>query len=136
MCIMIFFFFFFQAEDGIRDLTVTGVQTCALPIGLLAAVISAQGDHQQMTQDELAETCHQELAQQGLVAESPLWMRVIAEKRATITCAPGVARPGVETGIPGVLLAGDYTDPEYPPTLEAAVRSGLRAATKILTKEI
>src|SRR2546427_6869554 len=27
-----FFCFFFQAEDGIRDLTVTGVQTCALPI--------------------------------------------------------------------------------------------------------
>src|SRR5579862_9940264 len=27
-----FFFFFFQAEDGIRDGTVTGVQTCALPI--------------------------------------------------------------------------------------------------------
>src|SRR2546427_8671099 len=27
-----FMFFFFQAEDGIRDLTVTGVQTCALPI--------------------------------------------------------------------------------------------------------
>src|SRR5207248_6097486 len=28
----IIFFFFFQAEDGIRDRTVTGVQTCALPI--------------------------------------------------------------------------------------------------------
>src|SRR2546430_13112049 len=28
----VMFFFFFQAEDGIRDLTVTGVQTCALPI--------------------------------------------------------------------------------------------------------
>src|SRR5688572_30690670 len=28
------FFFFFQAEDGIRDLTVTGVQTCALPISM------------------------------------------------------------------------------------------------------
>src|SRR5689334_24542263 len=28
------FFFFFQAEDGIRDGTVTGVQTCALPIYL------------------------------------------------------------------------------------------------------
>src|SRR2546430_6128028 len=27
--------FFFQAEDGIRDLTVTGVQTCALPISKL-----------------------------------------------------------------------------------------------------
>src|SRR2546421_4761523 len=29
---VIVFFFFFQAEDGIRDLIVTGVQTCALPI--------------------------------------------------------------------------------------------------------
>src|SRR2546430_14969386 len=28
----VYLFFFFQAEDGIRDLTVTGVQTCALPI--------------------------------------------------------------------------------------------------------
>src|SRR2546427_947519 len=28
--------FFFQAEDGIRDLTVTGVQTCALPISVTA----------------------------------------------------------------------------------------------------
>src|ERR1035437_10480512 len=28
----LFFFFFFQAEDGIRDIGVTGVQTCALPI--------------------------------------------------------------------------------------------------------
>src|SRR5216684_7292969 len=30
------YFFFFQAEDGIRDVAVTGVQTCALPISLLA----------------------------------------------------------------------------------------------------
>src|SRR2546422_6628406 len=29
------FFFFFQAEDGIRDVAVTGVQTCALPISEL-----------------------------------------------------------------------------------------------------
>src|SRR2546430_5850617 len=31
-CLFCVFFFFFQAEDGIRDLTVTGVQTCDLPI--------------------------------------------------------------------------------------------------------
>ena len=30
--IALFLFFFFQAEDGIRDIGVTGVQTCALPI--------------------------------------------------------------------------------------------------------
>src|SRR5437762_6225005 len=39
---MIFvFFFFFQAEDGIRDTSVTGVQTCALPISLSSAVRDA-----------------------------------------------------------------------------------------------
>src|SRR5690606_41058669 len=32
VCILSSFFFFFQAEDGIRDFHVTGVQTCALPI--------------------------------------------------------------------------------------------------------
>src|SRR6266478_7872472 len=40
-------FFFFQAEDGIRDLTVTGVQTCALPILLrrpVNVVFEVEGD--------------------------------------------------------------------------------------------
>src|SRR5690348_17501889 len=32
ICMVFFFVFFFQAEDGIRDGRVTGVQTCALPI--------------------------------------------------------------------------------------------------------
>src|SRR5207245_3527302 len=35
---IIFYFFFFQAEDGIRDATVTGVQTCALPISCYNAL--------------------------------------------------------------------------------------------------
>src|SRR2546430_2912944 len=38
-----FCFFFFQAEDGIRDLTVTGVQTCALPIYRLIDQIGRGG---------------------------------------------------------------------------------------------
>src|SRR6266567_6709857 len=40
------FFFFFQAEDGIRDLTVTGVQTCALPIFRVAAAARESGERQ------------------------------------------------------------------------------------------
>src|SRR5256884_2978037 len=40
------FFFFFQAEDGIRDVAVTGVQTCALPI-LLCAIGSSTGTEDQ-----------------------------------------------------------------------------------------
>src|SRR5256886_9352312 len=37
----VWYFFFFQAEDGIRDLTVTGVQTCALPISRTAPATRA-----------------------------------------------------------------------------------------------
>ena len=97
--------------------------------GRMACVISAQGDHQQLSLDELAQACERELAAAGLVEGKPQWARVIAEKRATITCAPGAKPlPKMES----VLFAGDYTDPEYPPTLEAAVRSGVRAAQSIL----
>src|SRR2546429_3402985 len=40
---MIYFFFFFQAEDGIRDVAVTGVQTCALPISSIMSKKLAEG---------------------------------------------------------------------------------------------
>ncbi len=97
--------------------------------GRLACVISAQGDHQQMSLDEIAERCHRELAAALPGLGKPQWSRVIAEKRATITCSPGVK--AMPTALDGVSFAGDYTDPEYPPTLEAAVRSGIRAAQAI-----
>src|SRR5256886_8038588 len=50
--------FFFQAEDGIRDLTVTGVQTCALPISSMAT--RTQKDVQQRL-DELREQVNHHL---------------------------------------------------------------------------
>jgi squalene-associated FAD-dependent desaturase len=96
--------------------------------GRLACVISAQGNHQQMSLDEVCELCHRELSQALPGLGKPLWSRAIAEKRATITCSPNLQRPSIQTSRPGVYLAGDYTDPVYPPTLEAAVRSGVRAA--------
>src|SRR5699024_4685273 len=39
----VFFFFFFQAEDGIRDRNVTGVQTCALPMSYLGRTFDEKG---------------------------------------------------------------------------------------------
>src|SRR5438270_5041549 len=43
-CELMLLYFFFQAEDGIRDLTVTGVQTCALPIsGVTLAEVCESG---------------------------------------------------------------------------------------------
>jgi hydroxysqualene dehydroxylase len=99
--------------------------------GRLACVISAEGAHQRMTLDELAQACHRELAQVLPTLERPRWMRVIAEKRATVACTPGRELPREDMLPAGISLAGDYTDPEYPPTIEAAVRSGVRAALKI-----
>src|SRR2546422_5145363 len=40
-CGRVYVFFFFQAEDGIRDVAVTGVQTCALPISFCRSAIPA-----------------------------------------------------------------------------------------------
>lgn len=100
--------------------------------GRFACVISAQGDHQQMSQDELAQACHRELSEYDLVKEGPVWTRVIAEKRATITCEVGLKKPAMESN--GVWLAGDYVDPDYPPTLEAAARSGVRAASALASR--
>jgi squalene-associated FAD-dependent desaturase len=99
--------------------------------GRLACVISAQGEHQQMDNAELAERCHDELAAVLPRIGRPQWSRVIAEKRATITSSVNRMQPKLQPR-PGVFLAGDYTDAEYPPTLEAAVRSGVRAAKSVL----
>jgi squalene-associated FAD-dependent desaturase len=96
--------------------------------GLLACVISAQGGHQDLDRATLGSALHRELAAALPGLPEPSWSQVIAEKRATIASTPGLRRIGPQTPLEGVLLAGDYTDPDYPPTLEAAVRSGLRAA--------
>src|SRR5204863_256949 len=48
--------------------------------GLIACVISAQGDHQQMTRDELAANCHRELKAAHPQLPDPQWTQVIAEK--------------------------------------------------------
>src|SRR5688500_19117001 len=45
MYILLFIFFFFQAEDGIRNYKVTGVQTCALPIYLRIQEVELALEH-------------------------------------------------------------------------------------------
>jgi hydroxysqualene dehydroxylase len=97
--------------------------------GLLAAVISARGGHQNVSQDLAASAMHAELAAFLPGLPQPLWSRVIAEKRATFSCRPGLARPGNQTAVDHLYLAGDYTSSDYPATLESAVRSGALAAS-------
>ena len=101
------------------------------PKGLLAAVISASGAHQQLTKEEL--TARIEIELKAALGELPSlrWSQVITEKRATFSCTPALARPRVATAIPRLLLAGDYLAGEYPGTLEAAVLSGVAAASMV-----
>lgn len=61
---------------------------------------------------------------------------VTREQRATFRQGPGTAvlRPGPETRIPGLYLAGAWTDTGWPATMEGAVRSGLAAARELLSR--
>src|SRR6266566_7053704 len=79
------FFFFFQAEDGIRDYKVTGVQTCALPIclrggrrarfglGVTRSVDAAKGSH--------------------VAAEEPIETRPIARNPQSVFVTPNLSPP-------------------------------------------
>jgi squalene-associated FAD-dependent desaturase len=96
--------------------------------GLVGAVISAEGAHQELGQDELGLRVHQELKRRLGGLPEPLWQRVIAEKRATFACTPSLKRPPQATALRNFFLAGDYTASDYPASLEAAVRSGIRCA--------
>jgi len=60
----------------------------------------------------------------------PVLLRVLAEKRATFRCAPGLLRPPAQVA-PRLVAAGDYVDGPYPATLEGAVRSGEVAAALV-----
>ena len=57
------------------------------------------------------------------------------EPRATFRAVPGTARlrPGPRTPVPGLYLAGAWTDTGWPATMESAVRSGLAAARAALS---
>ncbi|MCH7342104.1 hydroxysqualene dehydroxylase HpnE [Pelomonas sp. CA6] len=57
--------------------------------------------------------------------------QVIAEKRATFSCTPGLRRPPARVA-PGLWAAGDYVQGPYPATLEGAVKAGLAAAEAAL----
>jgi len=61
---------------------------------------------------------------------------VVKELRATFSVAPGIerVRPPAATYFPNCFLAGDWTGNGWPPTMEAAVRSGYRAAELIAAR--
>lgn len=98
--------------------------------GLMSIVISSEGKHMGMDDDTLIKMVHNEIA---VLFSNKLKLQnsfVIREKRATFSCEINIndIRPKNSTPITGLTLAGDYTDTQYPATLEGAIRSGLNAA--------
>ncbi len=103
------------------------------PEGMVCCVISAHGAHEAMERDELILAVHAQLEHElARRLPAPEWSQVIVEKRATIACRPGLLRPGIRTPLPGLWLAGDYIESDYPATLESAVRSGTACAAAVL----
>ena len=108
-------------------------QLDARQTGLLAVVISASGEAAAQGHEALAQAVAAQLAQVLRMPKlaQPTWTQVITEKRATFACTPDLPRPPNATGLPGLVLAGDYTAGDYPATIEAAVRSGVQAAALV-----
>src|SRR3712207_1907293 len=92
------FFFFFQAEDGIRDIGVTGVQTCALPIYPTTPIGSRR----------IVEVCSPEYSALAL----PSRVRAAPAKKETLSTVPGTSKPWVSRiGLPACRLSAVASSP-------------------------
>src|SRR2546430_12831518 len=112
-------FFFFQAEDGIRDLTVTGVQTCALPIsdvtgfgllGHLRTLLEASGAAAEVRAAAVPLLPHaREAAERGAIPGGT--ERNAASVADAVSFAPGVDQMTrlllADAQTPGRLLVAD-----------------------------
>src|SRR6266436_9101612 len=75
------FFFFFQAEDGIRDVAVTGVQTCALPISAAALALAL-----------VLDTADGHLARlQGTASEFGRWLDALLDELSDMALHAAIA---------------------------------------------
>jgi squalene-associated FAD-dependent desaturase len=105
------------------------------PAGLASVVISTEGAQARIAHDVLAHAVDLQLRRVWPQLPAPQWTQVIAERRATYACTAALQRPAVAALGPHLYLAGDYTDPELPATLEAATRSGVAAARLLLAAQ-
>lgn len=101
-----------------------------------AVVVSTRGRREADNPAVLTGIVEQVREQLGLPA--PLEAKIVVDKRATFQCTP--TRPRVDShridrrplAWPGIALAGDHAWPDYPATLEAAVRAGIAAADQLI----
>jgi len=104
---------------------------------IISVVITGNGSHLELSQQLLVSILYQELKQKFPGLGQIQNFKIITEKKAAFACQVGIEaqRPSAQLPIPGITLAGDYIQPGYPASLEAAVQSGIHAAHLILAKK-
>jgi squalene-associated FAD-dependent desaturase len=115
------------------DIVASANATAPALVTIVAVVLSAHGPHDAFGHDALVAAVDSQLRARRAAWPPLRWSQVIEEKRATYACTAGASRPAAGMLVPGIALAGDYTDDQFPATLEAAVRSGRRAAAALVT---
>lgn len=104
----------------------------------LSLVSSGASPLVRLANSDLIVRAHGELLDAIPAARAARLLRatVVRELRATFSLAPGQPpRPATDTPVPGLFLAGDWIETGLPATIESAVRSGHRAADRILATE-
>lgn len=103
--------------------------------GYVQAVISASRELSSHSSDEILNIIRAEVEEMLPQAKEATLKhsRVVTERRATFSVLPGIDhfRPDARSVIPGLVLAGDYTQTGWPATMEGAVRSGYLAAAAV-----
>ena len=102
--------------------------------GVISVTISAANRLIDRSASDLSATVWPEVSAALCIAQPmPAW-RVVKEKRATFAATPAEnrKRPGTRTGLPNLVLAGDWTNTGLPATIEGAIRSGHTAAAALL----
>lgn len=104
--------------------------------GHVSAVVSAAGSLTGETNERILATILADIRSVYPNTPDPVHSMVIREKRATLALTPEVEklRPGNRTVIPGLFLAGDWTNTGLPATIEGAILSGELAASHAIEK--
>lgn len=103
--------------------------------GWISIVHSASGGFEKSRRLDFIKETHQHLKHIGLHSsatdfpEHHVWT---VEKKATWRCTPNLKRPFQQNLLPNLWIAGDYTEPTLPATIESALISGHKAAQQLL----
>src|SRR5258706_1079870 len=124
-------FFFFQAEDGIRDWSVTGVQTCALPISVVSLLESSEVQELDLAREQVLCEHHGieflsfPLPDRGVPASwaaaaavVPLVVKLRAGRSVGVHCRAGIGRSGLVAAC--ILVRAGIPFPQVFPILSRA----------------